>query len=67
SSGFLYPASRLSIRSFGSAFVTVIATPFKVAAVSCQMTVYTKFLTPSESLAACNKSAKEILVLCTRP
>ena len=31
----------------GNAFVTVIATPFKVAAVSCQVTVYTKFLTPS--------------------
>src|SRR5674476_146055 len=37
----------LSIKSAGSAFATVIATPFKVAAVSCQMTVYTKILTPS--------------------
>jgi hypothetical protein len=31
----------------GSTFATVIATPFKVAAVSCQLTVYTKILTPS--------------------
>ncbi|MDD5059089.1 MAG: hypothetical protein PHQ60_14580, partial [Sideroxydans sp.] len=41
---------RLSINSAGiagAAFATVIASPFKVAAVSCLMTVYTKFLTPS--------------------
>jgi len=34
----------------GSAFAAVIATPFKVAAVSCQMTVYTKILTPSYAM-----------------
>ena len=35
------------MRSVGMGFDTVILTPYKVMAVSCIMTVYTKILTPS--------------------